>query len=70
MKKQHIMGVGKESFLGLEVVPDLISSSLGNHKVFLGSLIFSQPSWSNDILSNDEYDSSSIHGSQIHRWID
>jgi len=65
MKKQHILDVGKESFLGPKVAPYHISSSLGNHKVFLGSLIFSQPSGSSDILSEDEDKSSPIHGSPI-----
>jgi hypothetical protein len=55
MKKQHILDVAKES-LGPEVVPYLVSSSLGNHKVSLGSLIFSQPLGSSDILSEDEDD--------------
>jgi hypothetical protein len=39
MKKQHILGMGKESFLGPRVVPYHVSSYLGNHKVFLGFLM-------------------------------
>jgi hypothetical protein len=54
MKKQQILGVGKESLLGPKVIPYLVSFDLGNHKVFLGSLIFSHPSRRNDILSEDE----------------
>jgi hypothetical protein len=54
--------VEKYFFSGLEVVPYLISSSLGNHQIFLGSLISSHPSGSDDVSSEDEDDSSSIHG--------
>jgi hypothetical protein len=70
MKKQHVLDVGKESFLGPEVLPYLVSSSLGNHKVFLGSLILSQPSGSNDFLSEDEDEFSSTYGIPLQRWID
>jgi hypothetical protein len=62
--------VGKESFLGLEVVPYHVSSSMGNHKVFLGFIIFLHPLGSSYILKEDEEEMSSIHGISIHRWID
>jgi hypothetical protein len=63
-------GCGKKSFLGPEVLPYLVSSSLGNRKVFLGSLILSHPSGSNDFLGEDEYESSSTYGIPLQRWID
>jgi hypothetical protein len=40
-KRKHIPSVGKDYFFRLELVPYLISPSLGNHGVFLGSLISS-----------------------------
>jgi hypothetical protein len=46
--------VGKEFFSRPKVIPYLISSSLGNHQAFLGSLISSQHLGSGDILSEDE----------------
>jgi hypothetical protein len=70
MKKQHVLDVGKESFLGAEVVSYHVSSSMGNHKVFLGSLIFSQPLGSSNILREYEDELLSIRGSLIQRWID
>jgi hypothetical protein len=69
MNKKHVLDVGKESFLGPEVIPYHVSSSLGNHKVFLGSLIFSHPSGSSNILREYEDKLSSIRGSPIQRWI-
>jgi hypothetical protein len=51
-------------------MPYLISSSLGNHQIFLGSLISSHPSWSSDVSSEDEYKLSCIHGSPLQIWID
>jgi hypothetical protein len=65
MKKQHVLDVGKESFLGLEVVSYPNSSSLGNHTVLLGFLIFSHPSGSSNFLREDEYELSFIHGLSI-----
>jgi hypothetical protein len=50
MKKQYILDVGKYSLLEPKVSPYHGSSSLRNHKVFLGFIIFSQPSGSSDIL--------------------
>jgi hypothetical protein len=37
-----------------KVVPYPVSSCLGNHRVFFGSLVLSQPSGSSDLLSEDE----------------
>jgi hypothetical protein len=48
---------GKYYFSIPELVPFLISPSLGNHRIFLGSLISSQPSRSRGILSEDEEES-------------
>jgi hypothetical protein len=63
--------VWEKSFsLDHEGIPYLISSSLGNHQAFLGSLISSQHLGSGDILSEDEDESSSIHGIPLQRWID
>jgi hypothetical protein len=53
-----------------KVVPYHVSSCLGNHRVFLGSLVLSKPSGSSDFLSKDEDDPSSIYGSPLHGWID
>jgi hypothetical protein len=48
-------------------VPYPVSSCLGNHRVFFGSLVLSQPSGSSDILSEDDDEPSS---SPLQRWID
>jgi hypothetical protein len=53
-----------------EVVPFPVSSCLGNHRVFFGSLILSQPSGSSDLLSEYEDESSSMYSSPFQRWID
>jgi hypothetical protein len=42
MKKKHVLSVEKDSFSRPEVVPYLISPSLGNHGFFLEFLISSQ----------------------------
>jgi hypothetical protein len=52
-----------------EHVPYLISSSHRNHGVFLGSLMSSQSSGSENHANGDEYDPSSTYDSLIHIWI-
>jgi hypothetical protein len=51
-------------------VPYLISSSKGNHGVFLGSLISSYPSRSNNLANRDEDEPSFKYGTPLQRWID
>jgi hypothetical protein len=53
-----------------EPVPYLISSSQGNHEVFLGPLISSQSSGSNDHVQEDEDEPSSTYSIPLQRWID
>ena len=66
MKRNHVLSVGKDSFS----TPELVPPSLGNHMVFLGSLISSQSSKIGGILSEDEDESYFICGSPIQKWID
>jgi hypothetical protein len=68
--KQHILEVAKVSFLGPQILPYLVSSSLRNQQVFLGCLILSHPSGRNDFVSEDEYESSSTYGIPLQKWID
>jgi hypothetical protein len=62
MKRKH--------FSRPEPVPHLISSSQGNPGIFLGSLMSSQSSGSNDHANGDEYEPFSTYGSPLQRWID
>jgi hypothetical protein len=64
MKRQRF------SFSRPEPVPYLISSSQGNPRVFLGSLIYSQSSGSNDHANEDEDEPSFTYGIPFQRWID
>jgi hypothetical protein len=68
IRKRHLPTPAEE--FSSKVVLYRVSSYLGNHRLFLGSHILSHPSGSNDFLSEDEYDSSSIYGIPLHRWID
>jgi hypothetical protein len=53
-----------------EVVPYLLSSSLGNHAIFFQSLISSQSSRSNDVQNEEEDEPSSIYGRPLQQWFD
>jgi hypothetical protein len=64
MKRPHF------SFSRPEPVPYLISSSQGNHEVFLGSLISSRSSGSSDHTNRDEDEPSSTYSIPLQRWID
>jgi hypothetical protein len=64
-KKRHLLSLTEE--FSSKDVPYPVSSCLGNHRVFFGSLVLSQPLGSSDILSEDEYEPSS---SPLQRWID
>jgi hypothetical protein len=70
MKGKQSFSSRKISFSGHEVVPYLLSSSLGSHGVFFRSLISSQSSTSNGSLCRDEDEPSSIYNSPLQRWID
>jgi hypothetical protein len=63
--KIHFLSLTKEFFS--KAMPYLVSSCLGNHKVFFRSLVLSQPSGRIDVLSEDEDEPSS---SPLQRWID
>jgi hypothetical protein len=63
-KKRRFLSLTEEFFS--KVVPYPISPFLGNRRVFFGSLILSHPSGSNDLLSEDEDEPSSI---PLQRWI-
>jgi hypothetical protein len=67
-KKRHFLSPTEEFFS--KVVPYPVSSCLGNHRVFFGSLVLSQPSGSSDLLSEYEDKSSSMYSIPIQRWID
>jgi hypothetical protein len=58
-----------EEFL-FKAMPYPVSPRLGNHRVFLRSLVLSQPSGSIYLSSEDEDEPSSIYGIPLHRWID
>jgi hypothetical protein len=70
MKRQNVLNEEKDSFSRPKFVPYLISSPLGNHGVFFGSIISSQLSRSSGFLSKGEDEASSICDSPIQRWID
>jgi hypothetical protein len=70
IKRKHILSVGKNYFFRLEVVPYLISSTLGNHRVFLGSFISSQYLESSDHVNEEDDEPSSIRGNSTQRWVD
>jgi hypothetical protein len=67
-KKRHFLSPTEEFFS--KVVPYPVSSCLGNHKVFFGSLVLSQPLRSSDLLSEDEDEFSSMYSIPLQRWID
>jgi hypothetical protein len=58
------------SFPRPEPIPYLISSSQGNHEVFLGSIISSRSSGSSDHTNEDEDETSFTYSSLLQRWID
>jgi hypothetical protein len=64
IKRQHF------SFYKHEMVPYLFSSSLRNHRAFLGSLVSSHSSGSNGVLKEDEDSPLSLQVSPLQRWID
>jgi hypothetical protein len=70
IKKKYSLNVEKDYFFRPELVPYLISSTLGNHGLFFGFLISSHPAGTSFILSQDVDELSSTYGSPIQRWVD
>jgi hypothetical protein len=67
-KKIRFLSLTKDFFS--KVVPYPVSFCLGNHRVFFGYLVLSQPSGSSDILSEYEDEPSSMYNSPLQRWIE
>jgi hypothetical protein len=67
-KKRCLLSPTEEFFS--KDVPYPIYSCLGNHRVFFGSLVLSQPSGRDDLLSEDEDELSSMYSIPLQRWID
>jgi hypothetical protein len=68
-KRKRLFLSPTEYFLA-NSVPYPVSSCLGNHRVFLASLVLSRPSGSSDLLHEDEDDSSYTYGIPLQRWND